>query len=311
MLRNIPLSSLRVFEAAGRTGSFRAAAGELNLSPSAVSHAVRKLEHALGTLLFEREPRALRLSPDGEALMHHVGRAFEELRRGMEVVSTRAPKLLRLHCAPSFAAQWLSPRLPSFFAAFPGIQVRLSAGTDYARFLSDEFDADIIYGLPREEGLVVLPLVEETVTPLCVPRLAAAIRTPKDLITQVLIESDNKRVRWASWFDANGLTPPPPGGMRFDRSFLAIAAAVDGLGVALESTLLAEREIARGELVRPLADKAKDVRYVGHYLVYPRAARQRQTLRQFAAWIAAELGLDLGPDPLINVASTASASRTG
>jgi DNA-binding transcriptional LysR family regulator len=143
-----------------------------------------------------------------------------------------------------------------------------------------------------------------------VPRLAAAIRTPKDLITQVLIESDNKRVRWASWFDANGLTPPPPGGMRFDRSFLAIAAAVDGLGVALESTLLAEREIARGELVKPLADKAKDVRYVGHYLVYPRAARQRQTLRQFTAWIAAELGLDLGPDPLINVVSTASASRT-
>src|SRR5262245_57438880 len=124
MLQHVALSALRVFEAAGRTGSFRAAAAELNLSPSAVSHAVRKLEHTLGTVLFDRDARTIRLSPDGEALMHHVGRAFEELRRGMEVVSTRAPKLLRLHCAPSFAAQWLSPRLPSFFAAFPGIQVR-------------------------------------------------------------------------------------------------------------------------------------------------------------------------------------------
>src|SRR5918998_2495319 len=118
----MPLSFLRAFEAAGRTGSFRAAAAELNLTPSAVSHAVRKLEEALGTNLFLRDARAVRLSYEGEALMRHVSRAFDELRRGMEAVSTRGPQLLRLHSAPSFAAQWLSPRLSRFLAECPGIE---------------------------------------------------------------------------------------------------------------------------------------------------------------------------------------------
>jgi LysR family transcriptional regulator, glycine cleavage system transcriptional activator len=149
MLQHVHLSLLRAFEAAGRTGSFRSAAAELNLSPSAVSHAVRKLEQALGASLFEREGRAVRLSAEGEAMMRHVGRAFEELRRGVELVSTRGPQLLRLHSAPSFAAQWLSPRLAQFLRQHPGIEVRLAASTDYAKFVNDEFDADIVYTARR------------------------------------------------------------------------------------------------------------------------------------------------------------------
>jgi DNA-binding transcriptional LysR family regulator len=286
-----PLSLLRAFEAAARTGSFRVAAAELNLSPSAVSHAIRKLEVSLGATLFDREGRAVKLSADGVALMRHVGRAFDELRRGMEIVSTRGPRLLRVHAAPSFAAQWLTPRLSGFLADNPGVEIRLAASTDYTRFVADEFDVDIVYGQPRQEGLVVVPLGEEVVTPLCTPRLARLIRQPTDLFQHVLIESDNKQVRWVDWFSANGLKPPPPHGSRFDRSFLAIAAAVDGLGVALESTRLAEREIKSRKLVAPLARRAQDVRYVGHFLVYPRAARQRQTVRIFAEWIVRELGL--------------------
>lgn len=297
MMHQVPLSVLRAFEAAGRTGSFRAAALELHLTPSAVSHAVRKLEDALGTGLFERDGRAMRLTAEGEALMRHVGRAFEELRRGMEIVSTRGPRLLRLHCAPSFAAQWLTPRLVRFLREFPGIEVRLAASTDYTRFVLDEFDADIVYGRPRQEGIMVVPLGEETVTPLCMPELAQVIRAPSDLLSHVLIESDNKQVRWPDWFARNGLAPPPPRGSRFDRSFLAIAAARDGLGVALESTRLAEREIASGQLVAPLSGRAEDVRYVGHHLVFPRGARQRHSLRLFAGWLTAELGLNI-QDPL-------------
>lgn len=295
MLHQVPLSILRAFEAAGRTGSFRTAAAELGLTPSAVSHAVRKLERTLGASLFAREARTVRLSPEGEALMRHVGRAFEELRRGLELVSTRGPQLLRLHSAPSFATQWLSPRLSRFLREHPGIEVRLAAGTDYTRFLNDEFDADIVYGPPRQEGLVVVPLGEETVAPLCAPDLARAIEAPTDLFGHVLIESETKQVRWSDWFARNGLPAPRPQGMRFDRSFLAIAAAVDGLGVTLESTRLAERELAGGRLVRPLAGRAEDVRYVGHHLVFPRSARQRHSLRLFARWLGAELGLKVEP----------------
>ena len=89
--------------------------------------------------------------------------------------------------------------------------------------------------------------------------------------------------------------PASPRGSRFDRSFLAIAAAADGLGVALESTLLAEREIGRGRLVAPLAGRAQDIRYVGHHLVYPRPFERRTPLRLFAQWLARELDIELTP----------------
>ncbi len=81
---------------------------------------------------------------------------------------------------------------------------------DYARFVGDEFDADLVYGPPRGEGLVTVPLCTETVTPLCDPERAARIRTPDDLLDQVLIQSDNKQVRWPLWFARNGLPAPRP-----------------------------------------------------------------------------------------------------
>ena len=291
VLKDVSLSTVKAFESAARHGSFRAAASELNLSPSAISHAILKLEQTLGTSLFEREGRLVRLSADGETLMQHVGLAFDELRRGMEVVSNRGPQQLRLHSAPSFAAQWLTPRLSGFLASHPGVEVRLAASTDYARFTNDEFDLDIVYGPSRVEGAVSLPLGMETITPLCSPQLAARIREIGDLKGDLLIQSDLKRVRWSDWFKANAAEPLVPRGARFDRSFLVIAAACDGLGVALESTRLAEREIKSGRLVAPLAGRAQDIEYVGHYLVYPRASRQRRAVRLFTDWLFDALGL--------------------
>ena len=297
MRPHLPLTALRAFEAATRTGSFRLAADDLGLTPSAVSHAIRGLESSLGTVLFEREGRSIRLTAEGETLMRHVERGFGELQLGIGSVAARRPQLLKLHCAPSFAAQWLVPRLGRLLKECQGLELRIAAGADYTKFLADEFDADVVYGAPPPDfyggsgHLVVIPLGTETVTPLCAPALAAEIRTARDLFGQVLIESDNKRVRWPAWFAANGLRAPAPRGSRFDRSFMAIAAAVDGLGVTLESTRLAERDLDAGQLVAPLAGRAQDVAYVGHYLVYPPQARHRRSVRTFAQWIAAELGL--------------------
>jgi LysR family transcriptional regulator, glycine cleavage system transcriptional activator len=295
VLKDVSLSTVKAFESAARHRSFRAAASELNLSPSAISHAILKLEQTLGTNLFEREGRVVRLSPDGETLMRHVGLAFDELRGGMELVSNRGPQLLRLHSAPSFATQWLTPRLSSFLSSHPGVEVRLAASTDYTRFLNDEFDADIVYGPTRAEGVVTIPLGLETVTPLCAPQLAERIKAIEDLSSNLLIQSDLKRVRWSDWFKANGKEPLIPHGARFDRSFLAIAVACAGLGIALESTRLAEREIETGRIVAPLAGRAKDVEYIGHYLVFPYAARQRRAVRMFTEWLLN--ALDLAPQP--------------
>lgn len=294
LLSNVPISAIRAFEAAARTGSFRDAASELHLTPSAVSHAIRKLESTMSTTLFERSARSIRLTPAGENLMRHAGAAFDNLRRGIEEVSGRGPHLLRVHCAPSFAAQWLAPRLARFIAAEPKLEVRLAASTEYARFSNDDFDLDIVYGQPRIEGVEITPLGEETITPLCTPEIAKKICKPKDLFGQVLIRSEVKQVQWHQWFAANGLEAPAIHGMRFDRSFLAIAMAASGLGVTLESTRLSEREIAAGKLVAPLAGRSADVRYVGHHLVFPRASRQRRAVLAFADWIASELSLAIG-----------------
>jgi LysR family transcriptional regulator, glycine cleavage system transcriptional activator len=143
LLSDIPISAIRAFEAAARTGSFRDAANELHLTPSAVSHAIRKLESTMSTTLFERGVRSVRLTPAGQNLMRHAGAAFDNLRRGIEEVSGRGPQLLRVHCAPSFAAQWLAPRLKRFIAAEPRLEVRLAASTEYARFSNDDFDLDM------------------------------------------------------------------------------------------------------------------------------------------------------------------------
>jgi LysR family glycine cleavage system transcriptional activator len=290
---------MRAFEAAARTGSFRSAALSLALTPSAVSHAIRGLERQIGAPLFVRDGRSVRLTVEGETLMTHVERGFGELRQGLASVSTRGPTLLRLHCAPSFAAQWLVPRLPQLLGRQDGLELRLAAGTDYTRFVADEFDADIVYGPPRLDfygtrghaGVIVLPLVEETVTPLCSPAMAPRITSAAALLDLPLIESDNKKVRWDAWFRANGMAAPAPHGPRFDRSFFSLSAAADGLGVALESTLLAERELRSGRLVAPLRGIETDVTYIGHHIVYPSALSRSRGLRLFVDWLIAELGM--------------------
>jgi len=289
LLSNVPISAIRAFEAAARTGSFRDAANELHLTPSAISHAIRKLEGMMSTTLFERSARSVRLTPAGENLMRHAGAAFDNLRRGIEEVAGRGPQLLRVHCAPSFAAQWLAPRLGRFIKAEPRLEVRLAASAEYARFGNDDFDLDIVYGQPRAEGVEIVSLGEETITPLCSPEIARKIRKPKDLFSQVLIRSEVKQVQCHQWFVANGLESPAIHGMRLDRSFLAIAMASSGLGVTLESTRLAEREIATGRLIAPLAGRSVDIRYVGHHLVFPRSSRERRAVRAFTDWIKSEL----------------------
>jgi DNA-binding transcriptional LysR family regulator len=300
MQHHLPLTALRAFEAAARTGSFRSAADDLSLTPSAVSHAIRGLERDLGTVLFEREGRSIRLTPEGETLMRHVERGFGELQLGIGSVAARRPLLLKLHSAPSFAAQWLVPRLGRMLQECDGLELRIAAGTDYTKFLADEFDADIVYGAPQPDaygsaghgGVMVVPLGTEVVTPLCTPSLARSIGSARDLFDQVLIESDIKRIRWPAWFAANGLPAPPPRGPRFDRSFISISAAADGLGVALESTRLAERELASGRLVQPLKRLCEDVVYTGHWLVFPQAKRYARPLVLFLGWLTRELGIE-------------------
>ncbi|UOM32609.1 LysR substrate-binding domain-containing protein [Acuticoccus sp. I52.16.1] len=294
MKGGITLSMLRSFEAAARHSSFKSAADELGLSASAISHSVRELEGLLGVRLFRRSGRGVHATMEGIALFNRLAHAFDEIRRGIEDVGQLEPTVLRLHAAPSFALLWLMPRLSAFLEANPKVDVRLSADTDYARFAPDDFDLDIVYGPVRAEGVRAVPLGEETVTPVCAPDLAARIAAPADLLAFPLIQSEQKQVRWDDWLRANGLTQSGSRHLRFDRSFIALSAAERGMGVALESTRLAEEAIGTGRLVAPLAGNGRDIRYVGHSLVVPRAVPMGRATRTFATWLLGALGVVAG-----------------
>src|SRR5712692_7658086 len=123
-----PLHALHAFEAAARHLSFAQAAAELNLTPSAISHQIRHLEESLGSRLFERRHRSLELTPIGRIYAPLVRSAFDQLAQATALIGGAGParhNVLTISCMPSFAMAWLIPRLPSFQAAQPAIEVRL------------------------------------------------------------------------------------------------------------------------------------------------------------------------------------------
>ncbi len=288
-MRRISIGALPVFEAVARHLSFKAAAIELNLSPSAVSHAITKLEGDVGTLLFDRSRNGLALTHDGLMFQRPIVEAVGLIRGAVDALFDRQAMVLRLHASPSFAALWLSPRLNSFLAAHPDFEVTISADPEVVHFVHDKFDVDIVYGLPEQEGLVAHSLGPVEVQPMCSPAMAERLDRIDDLHQVPLIRSMIKTVSWTDWFRANGGAAPPPQSIRFDRSFMAIAAAVDGMGVCLESVRLAERDLAAGRLVQPFAGRSVALVEANHFLVYPHRNEERPVIRAFRDWLLAAL----------------------
>lgn len=288
MRRIPPLSRLRAFEAAARLQSFAQAAQELNLTASAISHQIRALEDHFGRALFVRAHRRVDLTAEGQRLHEGLDRAFDALEAACADVALPAQdEVLAVHCAPSLALKWLGPRLPDFVAAHPGLHVRLSTGAELPDLgVQRELDLALAYGDGRaRSGVEVRPLGEETLAPLVaparVPRGVAAARLVQAL---PLIDSTLSPVPWTQWFERQGLVMPPGPRTAFDRAALAIAAAADGLGVALESTRLAARELERGELVVLGARVFRPVVQPVHFL-HRRAGRPRPAVQAFIDWV--------------------------
>jgi DNA-binding transcriptional LysR family regulator len=295
-MKRIPIGALPAFEAAARHLSFKYAAKDLNLSPSAVSHAITKLEKDLGTLLFDRSNSALLLTTEGQLLYRPVAEAMALLRGAMDAISARQSLVLRLHSSPSFAAQWLAPRLNRFLAENPGFEVTVSADAKPVHFAQDQFDVDIVYGLVEHQGLTIHSLGPVDIQPMCSPEMAKQLDTVDDLHRTPLIRSMIKTVTWSDWFLANGSSVPPQPTLRFDRSFMAIAAAADGMGVCLEAVKLAERELCSGRLVQPFAGRTVTLTEANHFLVYPQQNEARPVVRAFRDWLLAALAHDEGQE---------------
>lgn len=266
--RSLPVRGIAVFEAAARAVSFHAAAEELNLTPSAVSHQIRLLEDTLGVRLFERVGRGVTLTAEGADYARSVRPSMQRLRVATNQIKARAKmgaalEVVRIETPPSLAHYWLLPRLLELIAQHPGIDIRVNAQGSHLQGdrlpwppLADApADLQIVYGDDKLWGDRAAHLLSEDFQPLCAPELLAegVLRSPEDLLQQTLLSTSQNAVTWEEWLEWQGidLDRTPVHTIQLDPSHLAIEAAGSGMGVILESSVLVEDQLSIGKLVAP------------------------------------------------------------
>ncbi len=297
-MRRIPkFSLLHTFEAAARTESFSLASEELCITPSAVSHQIRELEGYFGRKLFVRQNRRVELTAEGRRLQESLSQVFESIETACDEVRL-APQeqILAIYCAASFAVKWLGPRLPEFVKAYPDITIRLTSGAEQIDLTrTKELDVVISYNEPpTRKGVVLQALGQENIVPMCAPRLLSTDMSARQQMPElVLIESQLSRVKWSNWLALNGLTLPNRPRPSFDRAAMSISAAADGMGVALESTRLAEREITRGDLVIVGANEFEPVLQEIHFLSYRSVEHKLHKVAAFRDWLLSQTELQI------------------
>lgn len=292
-----PVANLLAFEAVARRRSFAMAATELHLTASAVSHQVARLEAELGVRLFERSAHGVRLSAAGARYLERVAGALSAIASASEDLRQGVGRSLYVHSAPSIASQWLMPRLRGFAQAHPDISLNLSAAHIHSDFGLGQADLDIRYGVPQWGDLVVEPLFEERIVPLASPAFVREHRLKRlaQLGELPLIQSNVSVVQWSDWFKRySDQRAPERFATRFDRAQMSLEAAVQGLGVALESVVVAGRHMAEGRLV-PVFGLERAITVKAHFAVYPAHHARRPALEAFLAWLHGEAARTVAP----------------
>ncbi|WP_374313386.1 LysR substrate-binding domain-containing protein [Dongia sp.] len=315
-LATLPLGALRAFDAAARLGSFKAAAIDLAVTPAAVSHQIKALETHLGTSLFERLNRGLRLTTAGQRLAAVAADSFARLEAGLRDLDasglTKGVATLTISSAPSIAAKWLVPRLHRFQAAHPQIELRLQSGDSLADVTAGGVDVALRYGT----GGYGADATETQIWPkgeivvVCAPSLAAAggLRRPQDVLAHPLLRTamparrqnvtngaaDNCEVElggWSSWLaaagvEAVGIRPNTLRGPLFGSSHLAIDAAAAGRGLALAPRILVAADLAAGRLVEPFRIAVPDP--FAYWLVHAARRADEPRISAFVRWVQEE-----------------------
>ena len=305
-----PLNALRSFEVAARHLSFKNAATELSVTPTAVSHQIKLLEDFLGLSLFHRLTRALELTPQGEAMLPKVREGLECFAAAVE--STRGPSpsgRLVVVLPPSFATRWLVPRLRRFALQEPTLNLRVvrslnaidtdSAAASFAFGNVDLREEDslvvIRFGTGGYPGFRVDRMFGSDYIAVCSPKLLdmdPPLRELTDMRQQVLLHDDamaSERAgpNWDEWLRLAGVSGVDgQAGPHFSDSGLVYVAALDGLGVALASRPLVANAIAQGRLVAPF-DIALGQNFA-YYLVTPEATSGRPAVQAFRQWLLQE-----------------------
>lgn len=250
-----PLLALEAFDAAARHMSFKAAAAELHLTPSAISHRVKQLEQHLGLSLFRRLNREIRLTEAGQDYANAVRKAFDQVVQASTRLSLpRQAEELRLSAVPHFATLWIIPHLESFLDTQQGLRLYVESSPRNADFARDAVDAAIRYGEGRWPGLAATKLTDLAVAPVCAPKLAASLRHPRDLAQHTIIHLSAFPDAWPRWFHAvKAAAIKPKREIWVDNITQTLDAAERGLGVALGLSPLIAPKLKEQRLVLPFA----------------------------------------------------------
>lgn len=252
------LKGLQAFEAAARYRSVTLASNELNVTPGAVSLQIRELETRLGVQLFFRKPRSIQLTREGERYYGALRTAFRMMREATAELTARSEiTVLTLSCTPTFAVQWLMPRLPGFQQQHPHVDVRISVTNRLVDFSRDDVDLEVRHGFGRYEGLESIRFIDDSTLPVCSPQFLekyGSLQEASDLKSVPLLHDENRN-EWRRWLEAAGASDvDASGGTVFIDSNGALDAAKAGHGIALTRRSLVSRELAEG-VDRPLRER--------------------------------------------------------
>ncbi|ATU91663.1 LysR substrate-binding domain-containing protein [Phyllobacterium zundukense] len=294
-----PLTALRAFEATARLSSFKAAAAELFVTPTAISHQIRQLEEYLGVRVLDRTPRNVSLTPKGKELYEATVSGFGEIRRSVaRLREVENSKALTLSATTAFLSHWLVPRLAEIRRILPELDLHLHASETIVKLHPGEIDMAIRYGKGPFAGVEATPLKIDTFAPVCSPRLD--ITDLEDIRRVELIHVDGRTAplplpdwpRWCSEAAISGVNTTV--GLRFSNSMHAMQAAIAGQGVAIVSLVLATDALASGLLVQPFRQTLSGDIY--HFACAPGIGTRTdiETLRE---WFRQELNVPplLGP----------------
>jgi LysR family transcriptional regulator, glycine cleavage system transcriptional activator len=286
------LNGLRAFEAAARHLSFTQAASELNVTQTAISHQIRRLEEELGIRLFVRKNRALALTSQARDYLPGVRAAFNDLRLATDRLMRKDDdKVLTVSTLASIAAKWLLPRMSAFQEAHPGLDVRITTSTNLVDFRTGDVDAGIRFGRGHWPGVRADWLMADELFPVCSPALLTGdnpLNCPQDLARHTLLHTSGPYDDdWRLWLTAADLSPEISRlpGLSFDLIFVTVQAAIDGMGVALGRTTYVQDDIAKGRLVAPF--KIALPADAGFYLVSPEGTADPPKLAAFRQWLKA------------------------
>ncbi|MFM7403222.1 MAG: LysR substrate-binding domain-containing protein [Erythrobacter sp.] len=294
-LKNIPsIDLLRSFDSTARLLSFTKAAEELFLTQSAVSRQIKTLEDQLGLPLYVRGVRKLTLTEAGRRLAKTVDAVIRQLEATIATLDELEPaRTLGISTTVSFAALWLIPRLATFRARNPDVDVRVSATSEVQNIKRERLDIAIRYARPERIPQGTQVLFQEEVFAVCSPGLCAdparPLHTPADLQDQVLLHMDDACgewdwYMWSTWLESRGLSGlRPAGSVRFSQYDQMIQAAIAGQGVALGRHPLIRRLLTQGALVAPFAEE--HISSGAYYLVTEPGSETNPDVLEFKSWL--------------------------